>query len=161
MIPAIHNFEGHQASLGVSCHIGVDVEALPTEPGESDFRHCVGVSIANLLRRSSFHKPADSTGSETIADCWGLAHRHPLLAVTFAVFLFSLTGLPPHAGLTGKWYLFVAVLSPYAEEGGAWYVTLAVVAALNTAISLYYYVRIIRAMFIEAPASDVLVRSCP
>jgi NADH-quinone oxidoreductase subunit N len=50
------------------------------------------------------------------------------------------------------------VLSHYAEEGGAWYVTLAVVAALNTAISLYYYVRIIRAMFIEAPVGEVVVR---
>ena len=78
--------------------------------------------------------------------------------MTFAVFLFSLTGLPPLAGFTGKWYLFVAVLSHYAEDGGAWYVTLAVIAALNTAISLYYYVRIIRAMFIEAPRGELVVR---
>ncbi|MBN2575073.1 MAG: NADH-quinone oxidoreductase subunit N [Deltaproteobacteria bacterium] len=101
---------------------------------------------------------AQATGSETIADCNGLSRRHPLLAVTFAVFLFSLTGLPPLAGFVGKWYLFVAVLSHYAGDGGAWYVTLAVIAALNTAISLYYYVRIIRAMFIEAPAGELVVR---
>jgi NADH-quinone oxidoreductase subunit N len=101
---------------------------------------------------------AQATGSETIADCNGLAHRHPLLAVTFAVFLFSLTGLPPLAGFTAKWYVFVAVLSHYAEDGGGWYVTLAVIAALNTAIALYYYVRIIRAMFIEAPRGELVVR---
>jgi len=101
---------------------------------------------------------AQATGSETVADCNGLARRHPLLAVTFAVFLFSLTGLPPLAGFTGKWYLFVAVLDHYAEDGGAWYVMLAVIAALNTAVSLYYYVRIIRAMFIEEPKGDIVVR---
>jgi NADH-quinone oxidoreductase subunit N len=93
-------------------------------------------------------------GSETIADCKGLAKRHPLLAITFAVFLFSLAGLPPLAGFTGKWYLFVAVLNHYAEEGGGWYVALAVVAALNTAVSLYYYIRIVRAMFIDEPEGD-------
>jgi NADH-quinone oxidoreductase subunit N len=101
---------------------------------------------------------AQATGSETIQDCKGLARRHPLLAVTFAIFLFSLTGLPPFAGFVGKWYLFVAVLSRYASDGGGWYVALAVVAALNTAVSLYYYMRIIRAMFIEEPVGDVVVR---
>jgi NADH-quinone oxidoreductase subunit N len=99
-----------------------------------------------------------ATGSETIADCKGLAHRHPLLAVTFAIFLFSLTGLPPLAGFAAKWYLFVAVLSHYAQDGGGWYVALAIVAALNTAVSLYYYVRIVRAMFIDEPQGDLVVR---
>jgi NADH-quinone oxidoreductase subunit N len=54
---------------------------------------------------------AQATGSETIDDCKGLARRHPLLAVIFAAFLFSLIGLPPLAGFTGKWYLFVAGVS--------------------------------------------------
>jgi NADH-quinone oxidoreductase subunit N len=99
-----------------------------------------------------------ATGSETIDDCKGLARRHPLLAITFAIFLFSLTGLPPFAGFTGKWYLFVAVLTQSASEGGGWYVALAIVAALNTAISLYYYMRIVRAMFIDPPTGELVVR---
>jgi NADH-quinone oxidoreductase subunit N len=99
-----------------------------------------------------------ATGSETIDDCRGLAHRHPLLAVTFAIFLFSLTGLPPFAGFTGKWYLFVAVLTQSGNEGGGWYVALAIVAALNTAVSLYYYIRIVRAMFIDQAKGELVVR---
>ena len=99
-----------------------------------------------------------ATGSETIADCKGLVHRHPLLAITFAIFLFSLAGLPPLAGFTGKWYLFVAVLNHYSEEGGGWYVALAIVAALNTAVSLYYYLRIVRAMLIDEPEGELVVR---
>ncbi len=94
---------------------------------------------------------AQTTGSESIFEYRGLARRAPLAAVTFAVFLFSLTGLPPFAGFAGKWYLFVAVLERVPGPGGNWYALLALIGALNTAVSLYYYARIIRAMFLEAP----------
>ncbi|HEY7726160.1 MAG TPA: NADH-quinone oxidoreductase subunit N, partial [Anaeromyxobacteraceae bacterium] len=52
---------------------------------------------------------AQATGSESIFEYRGLARRHPLAAVTFAIFLFSLTGLPPFAGFMGKLYLFYAM----------------------------------------------------
>jgi NADH-quinone oxidoreductase subunit N len=94
---------------------------------------------------------AEATGSESILDYKGLARRHPLAAVAFAIFLFSLTGLPPFAGFAGKWYLFYAVFERIAGPGGFWYAILALVGALNTAVSLYYYVRIVRAMFIDPP----------
>ena len=101
---------------------------------------------------------AQATGSESIEDYKGLVRRHPLSAISFAVCLFSLTGLPPFAGFTGKWYLFVAVLQNYSLPGGGWYAALAVIGALNSAVSLYYYMRIVRAMFLEAPVGDVTVR---
>jgi NADH-quinone oxidoreductase subunit N len=94
---------------------------------------------------------AEATGSESILDYRGLARRHPVAAVTFAVFLFSLTGLPPFAGFVGKWYLFYAVFERIDGPGGNWYALLALIGAINTAISLYFYVRIIRAMFIDQP----------
>lgn len=94
---------------------------------------------------------AEATGSESILDYRGLARRHPLAATTFAVFLFSLTGIPPFAGFVGKWYLFVAVLDRVPGPGGNWYAVLAIIGAINSAISLYYYVRVIRAMFIDQP----------
>jgi NADH-quinone oxidoreductase subunit N len=97
---------------------------------------------------------AQATGSESIFDYRGLARRQPLAALTLGVFLFSLTGLPPFAGFAGKWYLFASVLERAGDPGGGWYVALAVVAALNTAVSLYYYARILRAMFLEAPFTD-------
>ncbi len=100
---------------------------------------------------------AEATGSESILDYRGLARRHPLAAVAFAIFLFSLTGLPPFAGFTGKWYLFYAVIERAAAPGGFWYGALAVIGALNTAVSLYYYARVIRAMFLDAPESTRLV----
>jgi NADH-quinone oxidoreductase subunit N len=94
---------------------------------------------------------AEATGSESILDYKGLARRHPLAAVTFAIFLFSLTGIPPFAGFAGKWYLFYAVFERIDGPNGVWYGMLALVGALNTAVSLYYYVRIVRAMFIDLP----------
>jgi NADH-quinone oxidoreductase subunit N len=94
---------------------------------------------------------AEATGSENILDYRGLAKRHPVAAVTFAIFLFSLTGLPPFAGFMGKWYLFYAVFERIPGPGGGWYAILALIGALNTAVSLYYYVRIVRAMFIDVP----------
>lgn len=94
---------------------------------------------------------AEATGSESILDYKGLARRHPVAAIAFTIFLFSLTGLPPFAGFVGKWYLFYAVWERVYTPGGGWYAVLLLIGALNTAISLYYYVRIVRAMFIDAP----------
>jgi NADH-quinone oxidoreductase subunit N len=94
---------------------------------------------------------AEATGSESILDYRGLSRRHPFAAVSFAIFLFSLTGLPPFAGFVGKWYLFYAVFERVSGPGGGWYAWLLLIGALNTAVSLYYYVRIVRAMFSDQP----------
>jgi NADH-quinone oxidoreductase subunit N len=94
---------------------------------------------------------SEATGTESILDFRGLAKHQPLAATAFAIFLFSLTGLPPFAGFLGKWYLFYAVIERVPGPGGNWYAALAVIGALNSAVSLYYYVRIIRAMFIDQP----------
>ncbi len=95
---------------------------------------------------------AAATGSESILDYRGLVKRQPFTAIAFVVFLLSLTGLPPFAGFIGKWYLFTAVWARVDGAGGGWYAVLLLVAALNTAVSLYYYARIIRAMVLDAPA---------
>jgi NADH-quinone oxidoreductase subunit N len=101
---------------------------------------------------------AQATGSETIHDFRGLSRRAPLAAIAFAIFLFSLTGLPPFAGFTAKWYLFYAVVERAMAPEGGWYFWLALIAALNTAVSLFYYARIIRAMFLEAPVTAAPMR---
>ena len=89
---------------------------------------------------------------EKITDYNGLAKRAPFLAFAMMVFLFSLAGVPPLAGFTSKFVLFSgAVYDPVTGGISAW-VWLAFVAILNSAISLYYYVRVIKAMYIERPA---------
>jgi NADH-quinone oxidoreductase subunit N len=87
---------------------------------------------------------ANKTGSEDIIAYRGIGYRSPIIGVSMAIFLVSLTGLPPTAGFIGKFYLFAAVLD-------ARWIWLAVVGAVNSVISLYYYTRVIRYMFLRDP----------
>ena len=89
-------------------------------------------------------KVEDTLGGDDLQHFKGLVQRRPLYAICMAVFLFSLTGLPPLAGFIGKFYLFNAVLG--REMYG-----LALIAGLNSVISLYYYVKIAKAMILETP----------
>ncbi|HEX5022919.1 MAG TPA: NADH-quinone oxidoreductase subunit N [Candidatus Binatia bacterium] len=90
---------------------------------------------------------ANITGSEDIENYRGLAWRGAVVpAACLAIFLLSLTGLPPFAGFIGKFFLFAAVL----KQGGAFY-ALALVAVLNTVVSLYYYAKVIKTMFLDSP----------
>jgi proton-translocating NADH-quinone oxidoreductase chain N len=84
--------------------------------------------------------------SEHIPDYAGLAQRSPMLAFLMAVFMLSLVGIPPTAGFFGKFYIFGAAIS----NGLLW---LAVVGIINSVVSLYYYVAVIRAMYLLPPAS--------
>lgn len=91
---------------------------------------------------------ANNTGREDMEGYRGLAWRGgAMLAVAMAIFLFSLTGLPPLAGFIGKFYLFAAVVK---EQ----FYFLAVVGILNSVVSLYYYARIVRTMFSDSPVGD-------
>jgi NADH-quinone oxidoreductase subunit N len=97
---------------------------------------------------------ANATGNEDIESYRGLAWRGAVVpAVCLAVFLFSLTGLPPFAGFIGKFFLFAAVL----KEGGV-FVILALVAVINSVISLYYYAKVVKVMFLDTPdPSDKMI----
>ena len=81
-------------------------------------------------------------------DLNGLIKKAPGLTVLMTIFLLSLGGIPPTAGFIGKFYLFGGLI----ETGNPWLVRLAILAVLMSAVSLYYYIRFIRAMYIEAEA---------
>lgn len=91
---------------------------------------------------------------EKIADYRGLAKRAPFLAFAMMLFLFSLAGIPPLAGFTSKFVLFSAAFYDGAGAVSYQWVWLAFVAVLNSAISLYYYARVVKAMYIEKGASE-------
>ncbi|MGH7738549.1 MAG: NADH-quinone oxidoreductase subunit N [bacterium] len=84
------------------------------------------------------------TQSEQIVDFAGLWKRAPFLGLVLTVGLFSLAGLPPFAGFAGKWYLFSAAIS----KGYIW---LAVIGVLFSAVSLYYYLQIVRQALLAEP----------
>jgi len=94
---------------------------------------------------------------EKISDYKGLAKRAPLLAAAMMLFLFSLAGIPPLAGFTSKFFLFAsAVGTPGAANSE--FVWLAFIAILNSAISLYYYARVVKAMYIEKGESTEKIK---
>jgi NADH-quinone oxidoreductase subunit N len=88
-----------------------------------------------------------ATGSEAIADYAGLSRRSPWLALAMTVSLLSLGGIPPAAGFFGKFFLFNAAV----DAGFVW---LALVAVINAIVALYYYLMVIKVMYVDRSADE-------
>jgi NADH-quinone oxidoreductase subunit N len=89
--------------------------------------------------------------AETVDDLAGLGQHYPVVALLAAVFLFSLTGLPPTAGFFAKLNLFLAAWS----QGTAASRWLALLLALNAAIGAWYYLRIVATMYLQPRSSSM------
>jgi NADH-quinone oxidoreductase subunit N len=91
------------------------------------------------------------TDNDDISDYAGLGKRSPLLACAMTLGLLSLMGLPPLVGFMGKFF----VLSQAAQHNLIW---LVIVAVVNSVISAYYYLKILRAIWADAPASTTSLK---
>ncbi len=89
----------------------------------------------------------------------GLSRRMPFMAVAMTIFLLSLAGIPPLGGFFSKFFLFSSAVS--AMVFNPWYVVLAVAAVLNSALSVYYYARVIWYMYILEPEGEVAAVAAP
>ncbi len=104
-------------------------------------------TFAALTYLSSARRPLN-----TVDELAGVAYRYPKTAAAIALFMFSLTGLPPLAGFWGKFALFTAALGVGAQNPDSsglwpWFLALAIVGAVNAAISAAYYLRIVGVMY--------------
>ena len=79
---------------------------------------------------------------ENIEDLSGLSKKHPILALSFLIILFSLAGIPPLAGFFAKFYIFMAVI-----EKEMYF--LAIVGLLATVIAAFYYLRVIKIIYFD------------
>ena len=104
--------------------------------------YLVVYAVTNLVVFAGITAYYNREGKDDIADLGGLADRQPFLAAVIAIGLFSLAGLPIFGGFTAKFYLFAAV----ADGGFLW---LAGVAVFSSLVSLYYYLQVLRQMYIE------------
>ena len=86
----------------------------------------------------------DRVGTDDIEAYTGLGQRAPFLTVIMTIFLFSLAGIPPTIGFVGKFYLFYAVI----KIPNWFFYTLAFVGVINSFMSLFYYARIMKHMFL-------------
>ncbi len=93
-------------------------------------------------------------GGERIEDFTGLAKKNRIAALLMLIFMFSLTGVPPLAGFWAKFYIFKAAI----EAGYAW---LAVVGVLLSAVSAFYYLRIVMVMYMKEPEGDFALSPAP
>ncbi len=95
--------------------------------------------------------------SEQIADYAGLLRCCPGIAICFSLILLGLVGLPPLSGFLGKFAVFAALTDAFRATGAAYLMVLLLLGGLNTAISLFYYLRVVRLMTMapeaESPAS--------
>jgi len=89
-----------------------------------------------------------------ISNYSGLAYKHPVIAISMTIFLLSLGGLPPFAGFVAKFYLFSAAV----QEG---LITLVIIAVLNSAISLYYYLKVIVFMYMKEQEAEFKISLTP
>ncbi len=90
----------------------------------------------------------NASGVETISGYKGLYHTNPKLSLLMTLALFSLAGIPPVAGFFGKFFLFTAA-------AGSGYYILVLIAVLNATISLYYYLLVVKSMFIDQNSEPV------
>jgi NADH-quinone oxidoreductase subunit N len=100
----------------------------------------------------------ENAGGSRLSDFAGLSKRAPLPSLCMLVFLLSLAGIPPLAGFFGKFYLFAAALSiPSGSLSLLWLVVLAIAMS---AVSLYYYLQVLKRIYVENPPADAMPTRC-
>jgi NADH-quinone oxidoreductase subunit N len=94
----------------------------------------------------------EETGGDTLSDFAGLSRRAPVPAFCMLIFLLSLAGIPPLAGFFGKFYLFSSVLT--STPGTLGLLWLVVLAIAMSAVSLYYYLKVLKYVYVTDPPSE-------
>ena len=94
----------------------------------------------------------DRAGGDALSDFAGLSRRAPILSFCMMVFMLSLAGIPPLAGFFGKFYLFAAALKSTPDSLGFLWLIIAAIAL--SAVSLYYYLQVLKQIYVVAPETD-------
>ncbi len=132
------------SSMGQVGYMLIGVAVLTPESVSALLLHLAGYAVTNLAAFSCITAFYNRTGKEEINDFAGLAERSPFLALITTLSLFSLAGMPLFAGFTTKFILFQA-----GVEGDLMWLT--GVAVVMSFVSLYYYLMIIKQMYIGVP----------
>lgn len=143
--------------LGYStiAHVGyimVGLAAVSTLGQSGILFFLAAYSLANLAAFFTIVVVSDRVGSDLIKDYAGMARRAPVLALVMALALVSLIGIPPTAGFWAKVYIFNAAV----QQKLMWLVMLGLI---NSVISAYYYLRVVKTMYLDTAASEEPVPS--
>ena len=113
-----------------------------------------GYAVTNLGAFIAVIAISNKVGSDLISDYDGMGKRAPMLALALTLCLISLTGIPLTAGFMAKFYIF----SSAVQHGLLW---LVIVAVLNSVVSAYYYLRVVKVMWLKEPKFEGNVPSSP
>ncbi len=91
----------------------------------------------------------------------GLGKRAPITAFSMLVFLLALAGIPPSAGFVGKFVIFYAVTIEAVIQASSWLLFIVIVAILNSALSIYYYARVVKYMYVHPPGGNKIKEPAP
>jgi NADH-quinone oxidoreductase subunit N len=94
----------------------------------------------------------EEAGGDTLSDFAGLSRRAPVMSFCMLIFLLSLAGIPPLAGFFGKFYLFSTVLT--STPGSLGLLWLVILAVAMSAVSLYYYLKVLKYIYVADPLTD-------
>ena len=118
----------------------------------------IAVAVVGYMVLSD-NKNAKNT--DDISNFAGLGKRAPITALSLFVFFLALAGIPPSAGFIGKFVLFYSVTSEAVSTASTWLLVIVVIAILNSALSIYYYARVIRYMYVLPPAGERIHEPLP
>ncbi len=147
-IPAVLELVGHSthgaqnATASLAMYVSVYL-----------FMNLGAFAIVALLR--------DRMQSDQIASYAGLLRSSPGIAICFSIILFGLVGLPPLSGFLGKFAIFAALTDAFRASGGGYLMALLLIAGVNSAISLFYYLRVVRLMTMESAPEQASAARMP
>ncbi len=136
-------------------HAGYMLLAMPVMSGDSIYAIMIYLVMYLFMNLGAFFVVIivkNKTGSESFDDYKGLGWEMPLIGVVMTLFMVSLTGLPPTAGFIGKFYIFASLI-----KGGSTFYWLVVIGGINSVISLYYYLRVVKVMYFEGEKKESIL----
>lgn len=142
------------SSIGQVGYLTMGIAALSPEAASALLLHLIGYVITNLAAFVAIITYHNWTGKEEIKDFAGLVERAPFLALSLSIALFSLAGMPLFAGFATKFMLFQAT----AQEDLLW---LAAIAVAMSFVSLYYYLIVIKEMYLGRPEQPTRLPTPP
>jgi NADH-quinone oxidoreductase subunit N len=118
----------------------------------------IAVAVVGYMVLSD-NKNAKNT--DDISNFAGLGKRAPITALSLFVFFLALAGIPPSAGFIGKFVLFYSITVEAINAASTWLLVIVIIAILNSALSIYYYARVIRYMYVLPPEGERIHEPLP
>ena len=136
-------------------HAGYMLLAMPVMSGDSIYAMMVYLVMYLFMNLGAFFVVIiikNKTNGETFDDYKGLGWEMPIVGISMTLFMVSLTGLPPTAGFIGKFYIFASLI-----QGGSSFYWLVVIGGINSVVSLYYYLRVVKVMYFDGDRREAIL----